>query len=273
MKKRIGWINNQWGLINELSIPLNDRGLTLGDGIFETILIYDGEPKLLNEHLHRWNKSAQIIGMETPPNVDYIKPLIESGIKKLALGKNHGVVRLNWSRGSSINRGINISYDDSEKSNNNFWLEMNAYEPCFKSVSAMVSLYERRNHLSQLSKIKTFNYSQSIHVRNEAKLNGFEEGLLLSTNGDICCSSTANLLVRRNQEWLTPPLSSGCLQGIMRQQGIMKKIIKEVNIGLQPEEGDEWVLINSLSCKSIKSLNGQKLSIYNLNKEFWLSLL
>ena len=38
----IGWIDGTWGSTEKLSIPICDRGLTLGDGLFETILIYKG---------------------------------------------------------------------------------------------------------------------------------------------------------------------------------------------------------------------------------------
>ena len=93
------------------------------------------------------------------------------------------------------------------------------------------------------------------------------------TNGKLCCSSTANLLVKRKDQLLTPPLESGCLPGIMRQQGLDAGLIKEANISRDPYPEDEWFLINSLSCKSIKQVNDQSLQICSEAKELWLSLL
>ena len=58
---KFGWINGQWNVTSELSIPLDDRGLNLSDGIFETILIYGGKAKLFTNHLNRWQKSASIL--------------------------------------------------------------------------------------------------------------------------------------------------------------------------------------------------------------------
>ena len=54
----IAWIESpeasgRWGAPEELSVPLNDRGLLLADGLFETVLMRDGQPRLLAAHLAR----------------------------------------------------------------------------------------------------------------------------------------------------------------------------------------------------------------------------
>ena len=67
MKNQIAWIDGSWGSTAELALPLRDRGLQLADGIFETILILDGHPQLLNAHLSRWQTSACLLGMAPPP--------------------------------------------------------------------------------------------------------------------------------------------------------------------------------------------------------------
>ena len=56
--KTISWIEGSWVLNNNITLPINDRSLTLGDGIFETILIRHNRPQLLTEHLNRWEQAA-----------------------------------------------------------------------------------------------------------------------------------------------------------------------------------------------------------------------
>lgn len=71
----IAWIGDpsqpaergQWGRPNQLGLPLDDRGLTLADGLFETVLVEQGQPQLLDAHLERWRRSAALLGMEAPP--------------------------------------------------------------------------------------------------------------------------------------------------------------------------------------------------------------
>mgnify|MGYP001225153280 CR=1 FL=1 len=269
INKSIGWIDGEWGSTDALTIPINDRGLTLGDGVFETIAISNGRPKLIIDHLKRFKKGAALLGMATPPSHAEIFPLIQEGIDRLSLHKSNGSIRLNWSRGSSNQRGINIDSNDNKESNHRFWLEIHASEPIFNSVSAIISQCEKRNPNSQLSHCKSFNYGQAIQAKREAQLAGVEEAILLSVNGQVSCGSASNIFILREKKWLTPSSKSGCLNGVMRQQALKVGILNEAEISPKPEEEDQWILINSLSCRPIKTLNGDTLSTYTKCKELW----
>ena len=267
--KKLGWISGHWGIFKDLKVPINDRGLNFADGIFETILILNGVPQLLNEHLNRWEKSANILEMNPPPSKEWLISLVEDGINRAQLNNINGVIRINWSRGESEQRGIDIS----KTSFHSFWLEIDSYQPDFESISTMISQTERRNSFSRLSSCKTFSYNQGIQARLEAKNAGFNDALLLNSQGEICCATTANILVKRENNWLTPPSNSGCLPGIMRQRGIDLNIIKETLIEATPRDNDEWFLINSLSCHPIQKINTKRLKITTNPKDFWLTLL
>ena len=272
MNKRIGWIDNHWSSLSNLSLPIDDRGLNYGDGIFETILIWEGKPRLLKEHLNRWRHSAQELGMDLPPQEEMVYALINEGINLCALTNKTGSVRLNWSRGGNLNRGINIPSYQSDKSSHRFWLEINAITTNFKPITTFISRNEKRNSSSKVNSHKTFAYNQSIQARQEAQVFGYDDALMESTTGEICCGSVANLIVKRNDKYLTPGLKSGCLPGIMRQQGINLGIIQEKTINTQPELNDEWLLINSLGCRAISKVNNIVLKPFSNPKSFWLSL-
>ncbi len=268
---QLGWVNGNWGPINELSIPICDRSLNFSDGIFETILIINGKAKLLNRHLQRWKASAEIMGMKSPPDIQWIKPLIDEGIKKACMEKENGSIRLNWSRGDAIDRGID--FKTLKKLKHRFWLIINRGEPIFNPISTIVSKYEKRNSDSELSRCKTFSYIQSIKCKIEAHEEGVEEALLKSTNNEICCGSNANLIIKRKDQLLTPSINSGCLPGIMREVAIETGLLKEASLTCNPEKNDQWFLINSLGCRPIKSVNNIKLDIYPKARSFWESLL
>ena len=112
-----------------------------------------------------------------------------------------------------------------------------------------------------MSYCKTFSYNQGIQARIEAKKAGFNDAILLNSQGEICCATSANILVKRENNWLTPPSNSGCLPGIMRQRGIELNVIKEALIEGTPKDNDEWFLINSLSCRPIHKINKKDLKI------------
>ena len=271
MENSIGWINGKWGALNELMLPISDRGVTLADGIFETILISEGKPRLFKEHLLRWKNSANALSMNQPPSEEWLNPLVAEGIGFILRNNASGVLRLNWSRGISLNRGIDISEDQSKK--HSFWLEIHELSESFNPITSTISKHEYRNPYSILSKHKTFSYGQSIYARQAAKIDGYDDALFSSTTGEICCGTTSNLIILRNNEFLTPRKESGCLQGIMREVGIQLGILKEVKLEPKVYKNDQWLLINSLSCKPIRKINNMSLNTFSDPKKLWLSII
>ena len=273
VSNRIGWIDNHWIQNDELKLPIINRGQTLSDGIFETILILQNKPLLLKAHLNRWKLSAKVLGMASPPSKAIVEPLIHEAIERASLFNGNGALRLNWCRGNNNTRGINVSTTKKSSNEQILWLELNEHNPSFQPISTMISCHEARNAKSQINQCKTFAYLQSIQARHEANLAGYEDALLLSTNGEICCGATSNILVKRKGEWLTPRAQSGCLPGVMRQQGLKSGIFKEAEISPQPESNDQWLLINSLSCQPIYKINTTYLESYSEAEILWHSLL
>ena len=148
------------------------------------------------------------------------EPLIQEAIRRAALPGGHGALRLNWSRGDG-GRGIDLPSDEGHSAGaagHRFWLQLEPCAPLFNPLTAQISRQEQRAAGSLLSRCKTFAYGQAIQARREARTTGADEALLLSSTGELCCGAVANLLVRRQGQWLTPPLSSGCLPGVMRGQ-------------------------------------------------------
>ena len=269
----IAWINGAWGRPAELTLPLSDRGLQLADGLFETILVQHNRPCLFDAHLRRWQRSCELLGMAPPPQKPWLVSLIQEAIERLGLEHGEGALRLNWSRGDGSQRGIGLDHNAADPSKHRFWLTLQTHTPTFESISTWISRHEYRHASSLMSRCKTFAYGQAIQVRQEAQQRGADDGLMLSTNGSLCCGSSANLVVQRHGEWLTPPLSDGCLPGVMRAQGLKQGLIKEQSLSSKPQPGDQWLLINSLGCKTISHVNDEPLTISGQGETLWRSLL
>jgi branched-subunit amino acid aminotransferase/4-amino-4-deoxychorismate lyase len=252
----IAWVDDpapagRWGRPQELGVPLDDRGLLLGDGLFETVLVEEGRPRLLAEHLARWRQGAALLGMDAPPAVAQLGPLIGEAVARS--GIRQGALRLNWSRGSAggAARGINCPGSCRHR----FWLQLTARAPCFAPLRVIVSPTEERSATSVLSRCKTFAYGPAIQARRQAEAAGADDALLNSSAGGLCCGTTANLLVRLEGRWLTPPLASGCLPGVMRALALALGLAREANLGELSEAtlrcGTGTLLLNSLSCRPI----------------------
>ena len=270
MSESIGWYKDQWMNIDNIFIPASDRGLKFGDGVFETILIKQNKPILIEEHLNRLEQSARLLNISYKINKSNILEIIKKGIIKLSLKNNQlGSVRINYSRGINQGRSIKINKNFQTNSLSNLWIEFYQIEPNLSPISVYISRTERRNELSLISKCKTFAYNQAIQVLVEANQKFFDDCLLLNTSNELCCGSTFNILLKRNNTWITPRKESGCLQGIMVKKAIKLKIIKEELILPKFYNDDILIAINSLSCRQINKVNDIELKTNFDPKYFW----
>ena len=266
----IGWHKNKWLNIENIYISANDRGLKFGDGIFETILIRNNNAILLEEHIKRLENSSKILEIDLNINKSFLKHIICLGIKKLSLEKNQlGSIRINYSRGLNKERSIRIKNSPQEGNSNNLWIEFYVIQPSFAPISTFISQTEKRNQYSLINQCKTFSYNQSIQALIEANKKLFDDCLLLNTSNELCCGSTFNILLRRNNIWLTPRKESGCLQGIMVNKAKELKLIKEEKILPNFYNDDILIAINSLSCRQINKVNDIEFQSTFDPKYFW----
>ena len=253
----LAWHDGQWGDSHNLHLPLSDRGLQLADGLFETVLILNDKAHLLPPPA-RWHQSAALLGMATPPDRAALAPLIDDAIARVNLNHSNsaGALRLNWSRGSVAGRGIGLPQEPPDVTQHRFWFTLQPHQLCFAPADAWICTQEQRNDRSLLSRCKTLAYGQSIQARREAQRHGAELALLRNTRGDLCCGDSANLMVLRQGEWITPPLSSGCLPGVMRAQLLQRGLARETTLGAELQDSEQALLINSLGCRPVIALNG-----------------
>jgi branched-subunit amino acid aminotransferase/4-amino-4-deoxychorismate lyase len=253
----IAWIDGPtpegtWGDPERLCLPLSDRGLLLADGLFETLLIEAGQPRLLAEHLERWRVSAASLGLAPPPGADRVRPLLAEAVARSGLGGT-AALRLNWSRGNGAGRGLALPGPDEPQGRPRFWLQLSPWRSASAPVAVIVSALERRNAGSLVSRCKTFAYAGAIQALREARAAGADDALLLGSGGDLCCGTSANLLLRRKGVWITPSLESGCLPGVMRGRGLVLGLVREERLEVSDLlESEAALLINSLGCRPIR---------------------
>lgn len=267
-----------WGLPGELSLPLDDRGLLLADGLFETVLVEGGEPRLLEPHHARWRQGAALLGMTPPPDLERVEGLAGEAVARS--GIRSGALRLNWTRGSGgpHSRGLELPGPGAPQPPHRFWLQLTAWTPLFTPLAVIVSPTERRCATSLLSRCKTFAYGPSIQARRQARAAGADDALLLSSDGSLCCATAANLLLRVEGRWLTPPLASGCLPGVMRSRALALGLAEESPLppALLESAAGPALLLNSLGCRPIQACGGRPLpEAWNAAaaERFWRGLL
>jgi len=207
MSRRI-WCNGTILDEDEVHISPFDRGLTVGLGLFETILAVDGRPVFLKRHLSRHAAACRALGWKIPDEAT-LRTAIGELLVANDLTSGHGRLRLFQTAGSG-------SLDDPASGADALtFLTAVAAPPAPESVSVTFSKWPR-NERSSVAGWKCASYAENLIALQDARRQGYDETYFLNTRGEICEAATANLFVVKNGRITTPPLSSGCLPGITR---------------------------------------------------------
>lgn len=193
-------------------ISVYDHSFLYGDGIFETIRVYNKKPFKLNEHIERLKKGARILEIKVP-KVD-IKKVIQRLLRLNNLAD--AIVRVTISRGEG-KRGIDPAL--CKKSHVVIIIEeFKGYsDRLYKNGLKAMILNIKRPHPESLPPIKSNNYLVNILGKIEAKKCRMDDGIFLTMDGYVACGITSNIFIVKNDRLITPPLSLGILPGITRE--------------------------------------------------------
>jgi branched-chain amino acid aminotransferase len=240
------WLNGRITDAAQAQIPVSDRGLLLGDGLFETMAVSGGQVFDLDAHLERLASGLALL--KFAGSVDLVKLRAAIADYAAAGGMAQAVLRLTATRGAGP-RGL-LPPASPEPT---LLMALSPMPPLNAApLSLHVATVTRRNEFSPLSRIKALPYLDNVLALQEAREHGADEALLLNTQGRIACASAANVFVLRGDRLETPPISDGALPGIMRA----RVLALAPKLGLAPVEmplsagglagADEVFLTNSI---------------------------
>jgi len=236
-----------------------NRGFLYGDALFETMHANGTHIQFFEDHVERLMDGMKMLKMIIPE--EFITKSIEKQIVKLLRKNRHlkgARIRLTVFRnegGKYTPLTNEVSYlIESEK------LPLYQYELNKKGLQ--IDLFnELRKPINYLSNLKTTNDLLYVLAGNFKKENELDECIIINQNNEVCEAISSNLFIVKDQVIKTPPLKSGCLNGIMR-----KKIISfakdlgfkiSVNYAIAPQElldCDEVFLTNAI--KGIQWVGG-----------------
>lgn len=199
------------GALREPTDPLVtgvDHGLTVGDGVFETCAVYEGQAFALTRHLRRLRRSALGLGLGAPDE-DEVRAAVAA---VLATAGDAGRLRITLTGGPGPLGSHR--FDPAEQRQT---LVVLAGPATRAEVSRVVRVPWVRNERSAVAGLKTTSYAENVVALAEAYRRGADEAVLQNTVGDLCEGTGSNVFVERGGELVTPPLSSGCLAGITRE--------------------------------------------------------
>jgi len=244
--------------IEKVRLSPGQAGLICGWGIFTTLRISRGEAFAYERHWRRLEKDAGITRLPMPYTAAKVRVHL------------HEVIRAN-----KVTEGcarVYLVYNTA-----GFW-QSNEKHPQVDLIIYSASLPEHRETVrlalrehgrhaaAPLSGVKSISWLNNVWAVAEAVKEGFDEVVMLNERGEVAECTSANIFAVKNEKILTPPLNSGCLEGVTR--GILMEIAPEAGVSvveqaLRPEDlfsADE-VFISSTNRNliSVGEIAGNKL--------------
>jgi branched-chain amino acid aminotransferase len=245
--------------IEKVRLSPGQAGLLCGWGLFTTLRIFHGEAFAYERHWRRLEKDAAIIHLPMP----YTSAKVRLNL--------HEVIRAN-----QVTEGcarIYLVYNQV-----GFWqsdekhpeVDLIIYSSPLPQYHEPVRLALReqgRHAASPLAGVKTTSWLQNVWAVAEAQKEGFDEVVLLNERGEIAECTAANIFAARNGKVFTPPLNSGCLEGVTR--GILFEIAPEAGVAvieqaLRPEDlysADEiFISSTNRNLIGVGEINGHRIA-------------
>ncbi|CRM07815.1 MULTISPECIES: aminodeoxychorismate lyase [Pseudomonas] len=227
------------------SVPLKDRGLAYGDGLFETMVVKAGQPVLLDRHLQRLDEGCRRLALVAEPTVIRHEVLAYAG----ALGS--GILKLILTRGDSL-RGYGINPDAPVRR-----ILQGSPPATYPPAHAIdgIRLFACATRLAEqplLAGLKHLNRLEQVIARAEWQDAEHAEGLMLDMSGRVIEGVFSNLFLVRNGLLLTADLNRCGVAGVMRAEILAQAQTLGVPVAVaditveQLQQADEVFMCNSV---------------------------
>jgi branched-chain amino acid aminotransferase len=201
------WLDGRVLDADDARVSVRDHGLTVGDGVFETMKVVDGVPFALTRHLARLRQSAVRLGL-TPPSDAELRAAA-SELLAARDGDEVGRLRITVTGGDGppgTERGTGGPTV----------LMVTGPARRVDGAAVVASVPWARNERSAVAGAKTTSYAENVVALAYARDRGADEALFLDTRGNVSEGTGTNVFWVRDGRLVTPALSTGCLAGVTR---------------------------------------------------------
>jgi len=224
------WRNGKMISADEAHISPFDHGILVGDGVFETLNVYGGEPFAASRHFCRLKRSADKMGLEVPDESELLEAM-RAVVKANDLTKAR--IRVTITGG--------ISPLGSDRGTNEHTLLVAASPlPEFAEVGKVITVPFTRNENSALAGVKSTSYGENVVALALAKKQGAVEAIFANNAGMLCEGTGCNIFLVIDGKLLTPTLASACLAGVTRS------VVLDVCAELEIEVSEKDVPLDDL---------------------------
>ena len=201
------------------AISVFDHGFLYGEGIYETLRTYNGQPFLFDRHMKRLRKSADMLALDVPLSDAAIDARFRDTMKAAGLGdspEREAYIRI------LITRGIGeLTYDPAACPTPSVVVivkpNVDPPKDVFEKGVKVALVPVVRNHPGSVNPlIKSNNLLNNALAMQEAFRRGGYEGIMRNYKGELAECTQSNFFIVKNGAALTPPIDAGLLPGITR---------------------------------------------------------
>jgi branched-chain amino acid aminotransferase len=217
--------------VEKVRLSPGQAGLLCGWGIFTTLRISRGEAFAYERHWRRLEKDAALIRLPMPYTAAKVRVHLHEVIRANKVTEGSARIYLVYNR---------VGFWQSEEALPQVDLIIYTGQLPEYREPVRLSLREHGRHAaSPLAGVKSISWLPNVWAVSEAQKEGFDEVVLLNERSEVAECTAANIFAVRNGKVYTPPLNSGCLEGVTR--GILFEIAPEAGVAvieqsLRPED-------------------------------------
>lgn len=245
-------INFNGNIAQEENILTQNRAFLYGDGVFETVKIINNKILFLEDHYFRLMASMRVVRMEIPMNftMEYFEEQILNLVqqKNIASSARARITVFRNDGGLYLPKTNEVSFLIHATPLDNTLYALNTAE---YEVDLFKDFYVTKQLLSS---IKTTNKMINVTGSIFAHENGLANCILLNDTKNVVEALQGNLFMVSGKKLITPPISEGCLNGIMRKQilALAKKVegievVEEIISPFDLQKADELFLTNVIT--------------------------
>lgn len=203
------WLDDRLVDAADARVSVLDHGFTVGDGVFETILVRDGAPFALTRHLARLQRSLAGLGIDGPAT-GRVREAVEAVVSGSGVGTDFSRLRI------TVTSGAGPFGSDRGDAAATLVVTLAEAAP-WPATTSIATVPWARNERSAIAGLKTTSYAENAIALAEAKRRGASEAVLADTHGRLSECTGSNVFVVLDGVVHTPSLDTGCLAGVTRE--------------------------------------------------------
>lgn len=197
------------------TISIDDRAVQYGDGLFETVAIRGGEPRLWRYHIERLQTGCARLGLATPAEAA-LEDALSSAVAGSRIDAECCVAKILVSAGQAP-RGYRRDLDGKVTILIGLSESARLPEAVYKDGVIVRLCNTRLATQPQLAGIKTLNRLEQVMARREWHDEAVFEGLMLDTDDRLICGTMSNVFLIDGQSLVTPAITRCGVSGVMRR--------------------------------------------------------